>query len=785
MSIKYPIKGFGAKQLYQINQSGNSGWYPIARNNFWHGGINLNFGDDDSGNKPIRAIAKGKIVAYRFTNDFFPLTKTFDDGEDKNLKYYDKKYSHNFVLIKHKHEPANSPAIEYYSLYMHLAPFKVYDSKYDKKQVSIFKRWKCKINTSKDGNGANLRNRTGVKIGVIPNGAVVTERPDPDSSEGYVNNKAKYNYIYVSSRFGDGYISEKICLDGIPGKPGVYRCKVTGASYPADKKGLNVYETPSKASEVVEIIPKGKEFYFVEPYKFISKTGAISPGMAAVKKTINGSSIGFIEVSSSTIKKVGKVIDPVLSDSVQTCDIDIAAGEIIGWPGKDGVADKNSFHFEIFTKNESIFGSNGFWKLKNDQGKPGSVYKLAKNTSFQFRKKNEPLSGKKLLENTVLELVGSPDSYGTFPKANARQVKIVKQQEGWVLKSELDWIESTGDEIGKTQYYLKGSSLKWFWKIKPASKSSKRDIYMGLRNTYNGEKVKLLLLEKGKAGTEQVRKVRYSITPVNDFNGWLANENDIAGLKYTDGGTKKRFYVKKNINSLYSSNPEHAVFKPSSNLAKNDFYILKKDCITDKDKDGNVWIGFPKESITKGDLFFDKDEYDDIDNWLWLKSDSGSIKKRNIFDWKEFFTKCSESSFSSGQDGFCDEPTLFEYIDANKDGEFGEVEIKEAVKHKTVKHKIRKLVCEHPSEWYKPSTGDMENIWGKRLKGPPTKPEEDWYKRIMKKIEAIKGSSKPPKYGFNFSEKKYKAFQEVVEKTCFLDQVDGFTANEKLWHFHP
>ncbi len=221
MAIKYPVKDLSAEQLYKINEEGNNGWFPIGRDHFWHGGINLNFGDDDTGSKPIRAIANGKIIAYRFTKELCALSETFDEGEETGQKYYSKDYSHNFVLIKHKHEPANSPAIEYYSLYMHLAPFSVYDTKYDKNQVSIFKRWKCEINKPTSYRGDNLRNANESVKFYFPKGATVTVLDPPKDADNnpipfkYGNplvdlksnrRKVSYNLLGMDAGSGEGFI---------------------------------------------------------------------------------------------------------------------------------------------------------------------------------------------------------------------------------------------------------------------------------------------------------------------------------------------------------------------------------------------------------------------------------------------------------------------------------------------------------------------------------------------------------------------------------------------------
>lgn len=73
---------------------------PIHR---WHGGVHIR-----GQGEPIRAIADGTVVAFRFAKE----SETYD-----GLGQYDT----SFVLIRHETQTGESTAVAYYSLYMHLA----------------------------------------------------------------------------------------------------------------------------------------------------------------------------------------------------------------------------------------------------------------------------------------------------------------------------------------------------------------------------------------------------------------------------------------------------------------------------------------------------------------------------------------------------------------------------------------------------------------------------------------------------------------------------------------
>lgn len=125
MKFIYPIKvneDYLSGEVDKLKGGSNQlGFFPIGRLNCWHGGIHI------ENNSPIAAIAKGKIIAYRFPNDY--LEETNEDG-NKHL------YSNAFVLIQHDYESPNGLNQTFYSLYNHLLPFSAIKS--EKKAFPAF-----------------------------------------------------------------------------------------------------------------------------------------------------------------------------------------------------------------------------------------------------------------------------------------------------------------------------------------------------------------------------------------------------------------------------------------------------------------------------------------------------------------------------------------------------------------------------------------------------------------------------------------------------------------------
>lgn len=98
----------------------DQGHYPIGFDMRWHGGAHLlgtaapEGQDAATYRAPVRAIADGRVVAYRR-----PTAPT--DAADHPLNYYRGWTDDGFVLIRHESATGDARPIIYYSLYMHLS----------------------------------------------------------------------------------------------------------------------------------------------------------------------------------------------------------------------------------------------------------------------------------------------------------------------------------------------------------------------------------------------------------------------------------------------------------------------------------------------------------------------------------------------------------------------------------------------------------------------------------------------------------------------------------------
>lgn len=113
------------KALTALINGEQSGHYLLGSHNKWHGGIHIS---DKSApwckdKYPVRAMADGKVVAFRMMKDY--LTSEFQ-GESL-------RYSNCFCLVQHEYCEINTETkakneFTFYSLYMHLLPWDQYKS---------------------------------------------------------------------------------------------------------------------------------------------------------------------------------------------------------------------------------------------------------------------------------------------------------------------------------------------------------------------------------------------------------------------------------------------------------------------------------------------------------------------------------------------------------------------------------------------------------------------------------------------------------------------------------
>ncbi|MFD1259716.1 peptidoglycan DD-metalloendopeptidase family protein [Entomomonas asaccharolytica] len=116
-SLKFPVaqldgKEYTADELYGLLADEDSGYYLLSANRLWHGGVhftNKKF-PQCVNDVPIRAIADGKVVAYRLNDVHEYVEQTISVTGETLAEPIKHRYSTGFCLIKHEYEIKKSEA---------------------------------------------------------------------------------------------------------------------------------------------------------------------------------------------------------------------------------------------------------------------------------------------------------------------------------------------------------------------------------------------------------------------------------------------------------------------------------------------------------------------------------------------------------------------------------------------------------------------------------------------------------------------------------------------------
>lgn len=176
------------KALTALINGEKSGHYLLGNHNKWHGGIHIS---DQSApwckdKYPVRAIADGKVVAFRMMKDY--LTSEFQ-GESL-------RYSNCFCLVQHEYCEINAQSkakneFTFYSLYMHLLPWDHYQTA---EKLVLKKGWNAR-NSVPDAN--QQRADAALPRFTLPKDTELEMDSSTPSQKGSVGGK-EYDFIRVT-----------------------------------------------------------------------------------------------------------------------------------------------------------------------------------------------------------------------------------------------------------------------------------------------------------------------------------------------------------------------------------------------------------------------------------------------------------------------------------------------------------------------------------------------------------------------------------------------------------
>ena len=464
MKVSYPTDDV-INIDHPFGNSLQNGFFPIGFYHCWHGGVHI-----EGKGKAIKAIADGKVIAFRYNKEEIKVgTK---DGKPITL-------SNNFVLMRHDYI-SGSHTLTFYSLYYHLyfgeetkAEEKPAPPQEEKQKEKKYKAVPA-INGGYKLSGIWSIDET-VFFPTLTTLNIKEEKEDYYVVSGKDINSIHQTEVHIPKTYGN---EKKPTIDNgkvkwtniaYKGQKGILLYYTEGENKIARKAiAINSDITVKKESDPnwIEILYEGQSC-------FLKKTELEN---RKLKEEV-------VEVFPSTPKKTAPkknnnfppfLQNQKLIDEVQTCDIALSAGELIGYVGKQGIYNQPDYyaaHLEVFTP--------GNYNKVNEKGK---IIDRMGMYQFIHNIKNDKYiegAGQKhffeLKKGTVLKpylKVSSEDYKGVIvtidnkdPKKKTKDYTLVTPTQIVEELPENSYIPSIGKRNGKNFHYrdIVTKNRKSFW----------------------------------------------------------------------------------------------------------------------------------------------------------------------------------------------------------------------------------------------------------------------------------------------------------------------------------
>ncbi|MFK8269255.1 M23 family metallopeptidase, partial [Capnocytophaga cynodegmi] len=351
MKVSYPAKKTTSLQ---------NGFYPIGYYHCWHGGIHI---EGIENKTPIKAIAEGKIIAFRY-NQELKRVKT------KGGKEF--SFSNNFVLIRHDYESSEDTKMTFYSLYQHLSFGSQQQKEENKpKEQKQENTYTVKVKTPQQESGV-LSLDSSTFIPLYSKVKIQTE----DEKQGIYKVVFEGKTIVIPREKKDKKILNN------EGQVVFWGDKLKD-------KGLLLYSEARKNAPTKGVVKDGEKITILNKFevqgkdkkhtwykiKYQEKEGFILEEHLATKPSENKENQKKDAKKTTTKpKSLPKFLENQTSkDEVVTCDIDVKGGEFIGWVGRQGLFNNPNYvatHIEVFTP----YNGEDFISNKEDDGKNEKFY---------------------------------------------------------------------------------------------------------------------------------------------------------------------------------------------------------------------------------------------------------------------------------------------------------------------------------------------------------------------------------------------------------------------------
>ncbi|MFL1897288.1 hypothetical protein ACJRPK_16410 [Aquimarina sp. 2-A2] len=707
--VKSEIEKESIKDRY-YGHSNQFGFFPIGRLNSWHGGIHIEY------SRVVRAIADGRIIAYRLTEDY--LTEK-DTG---------RNYSNSFILIQHNFETPEKKKLRFYSLYMHLKPKKTLEKESGNYIPDCFAKYI--VTTKKD----------------LPKLGLKVRKFD----ESHISKDEATEFKFVTK--GDTLTKSKIKIETLPEKHWLrqkkgkkYRlfeldgstvCAFTGWLQPVDETTSKVIYVKKEKGEfdsgtfdksgakgtmlfdAIEGCYVGMECKDVELE--VEKTK--NPNWYKVKKTgqyVLKRDCTAIKKKVSDTVKVNKIDDT----SVQNVDILIKAGEVVGVPSKfafEKQSHYNAMHLEVFTDDEGV---SKFIDNKEDKGR--TTYEVPADKSLKLATPCDFLNA-----NTKVKIYQQGDHYTQIGFESIKNIVLPVKGNIYTKDEDGDNGEK-GYETAPKGYHV--------YDFKVVNEYFSNALEEGISS--------ILWMASDNTKDNPTRTVKY-IHPKAGQKFWVPNDKV--------SGTKGAWVaLSKPITSYYDKDPMDTdkgikIEEPTP--------IRKIETFEDSTNKTKWWKvqGKGKEKDKKG----------------WIKYDD--LTKKNPYQWETLGWKLKEDTGTQYFYQFGDyvnesEPHQFindiwELVDTDKDKVLSVRELQRCMSDEVKIAKLSKLICKHSSEWNMSQNFDtfkqeIEAIYAKGIE----QEEEEGQRQDLETAR----------------DEKIALLKEKIEKLSFWDKIQDGPITEK------
>jgi predicted chitinase len=732
--LELPVDQF----LRTWGQAALDGFYPLGRNGQWHGGIHFDEGTQAKFNQGdgIRCIADGEVIAYRYDTE--PPKSRY-----VNFEHVNAQFATSFVLVRHRLQvppeiagtTTPPPSCVFYSLYMHLQHWKIYEDDETIKRPPFWKK---------------------------------------DPKKGWVGEKAK-----------DPAPSDENWKDSAPpaGKSGLRvrntkEVTIIKKIEPTDQKATNQegigqeiteQEIKIKPHDVIGWVPRGVQI----TYGATPAAGA--PGYRMIESIV-GDSFQLDGLEQDYLKKHGKVfideldpffIGPELKDAVYPLPepVKIEAGALIGHLGNylrfnpevlNSAVNRTAVHLEVFAGPEL----KGFVERCRalEEKAPDSTKQLLlieRGAKPVVWSSHYPLTLKQ--GELLMPSKNSPPD-GVF-------IKLVRGTMEVKPRSDLtDWDD-------KKHTYEKGKKL----------------FYGALKEDGTGFEYALpfIALPKTTQGQYAKRKV---FTPDESKPIWVfrelyrsrltgtrrQNRHGIIEVTGTQEGAWDKFPLEVGQNEV----SEAVIFEQVLDVKNKENPKIKAHAIDDN---GVRWwqIEYPLPDLTA--LAFmrisgsRRTRKDKAKGWVCAK-DHAKVKFCSPWAWPGFYL--NDEDPTSPVDWFKQRllknytpsspllKLLFNLLDTDDSKQLSDAEIREGWKNPALAQPLSRQIIEHKSEWGI-EMSELEALGEYMLK------QKDKGKLIDNYI--------------NFAE-VWEEEKKRIEKLQFWKDVKGkhgFPSDIKVWHVHP